>query len=242
MKKAAIIPARLESQRLPRKLLKPLLNKPLIQWVYENTKNFGVFDSIHVATDSKEIEKVCLDFGCKVIITGKDHESGTSRLSEAIKSIEADIIVNIQGDEPFIKTHQINSLITNLISSENSSIATLVVPSKDYEGSCNPNIVKAVKDTDNNALYFSRLAIPYNRENPDNGQWFHHMGVYAYKRSFLENYPNLKESYLEKVEKLEQLKFLANGYKILLVETNEKTIGIDTEEDFKQALEIFKNR
>lgn len=240
IKTFAIIPARLESTRLPGKLLRDLCGKPLLQRVFENATSMGIFDRIYVATDSNEIEKRCTEFSCPVIKTSPDHSSGTSRIAEACQSLpEADLIINIQGDEPFIRKEQLSSLINGLANQDECQIGTLVYPSHNFEESLDPNIVKAVKDHQNHALYFSRYSIPYVRDGKKEGVWLHHLGVYGFKRRFLEAYPHLKDCELERREKLEQLKFLTNGYKILLVETLEKTVGIDTLEDFEKAQEII---
>ena len=232
----AIIPARLESTRLPRKLLKPLRGKPLLQRVYENTCRFDLFQAVYIATDSDEVLHAAASFGAKAIKTSPIHTSGTSRLAEAFKAIpEAEIFVNIQGDEPFLKKDQIERLISDFKNSPRAQIATLYFSSMDQTESFDPNIVKVVKNHQQEALYFSRYPIPYIRDKNPVGPWLHHIGVYAYRRSFLEIYPDLKECELEKKEKLEQLRFLTNGYKILLTESFEKTIGIDTQEDLLKA-------
>lgn len=232
----AIIPARLESTRLPRKLLKPLSGKSLLQRVYENTCRFDLFQAVYIASDSDEVIKAADSFGAKSIRTSKTHTSGTSRLAEAFKAIpHAEIFVNIQGDEPFLKKDQIERLISDFKNNPDAQIATLYFSSMDPAESMDPNIVKVVKNHKQEALYFSRYPIPYIRDKNPTGPWLHHIGVYAYRRSFLEIYPTLKECELEKKEKLEQLRFLTNGYKILLTETFEKTIGIDTQEDFLKA-------
>lgn len=237
----AVIPARLSSTRLPGKLLLQLNGKSLLERVFDNINQFGLFDHIFVATDSPEIANECNKFKCPVIMTRKDHDSGTSRIAETVRYLKGDIIVNIQGDEPFIKKNQLQTLIDKLRTNKDSLIGTLVFKSFDCEVSKNPNIVKAVSDINSHALYFSRYPVPYIRDDKDKSlYWLHHLGVYAFKREFLEKYSCLEDSYLEKSEKLEQLKFLANGYKILLVEVSEKTIGIDTKEDFENALNIIK--
>ncbi|OVE73690.1 3-deoxy-D-manno-octulosonate cytidylyltransferase [bacterium B13(2017)] len=240
LKIIGIIPARLESSRLSKKLLLEINKKTLIQRVYENSSNLKLFHEIYIATDSKEIEDTCYHFNANVIKTSNHHTSGTSRIAEAIKDISADIIVNIQGDEPFIIKNQIKSLIDSLIKSKFAEIATLYYPCSDYQLSKDPNIVKTVKDLNSYALYFSRNPIPFRRNENQNGTWLHHLGVYAYKRKFLEQYPFLKDCLLEQMEQLEQLRFLTNGYKILLVETKEPTLGIDTQEDFEKAKQIIE--
>ena len=237
----AIIPARLESTRLPRKLLRPLSGKPLLQRVYENTCRFDLFKAVYIATDSDEVIQAAKSFSAKTIKTSPAHTSGTSRLTEAYKSIpEAEIFVNIQGDEPFLKKDQIYRLISDFQKNPQTQIATLYFSSMDPNESSDPNIVKVVKNHKQEALYFSRYPIPYIRDKAPTGPWLHHIGVYAYRRSFLDIYPTLKECELEKKEKLEQLRFLTNGYKILLTETFEKTIGIDTQEDLLKAEQFIQ--
>jgi 3-deoxy-manno-octulosonate cytidylyltransferase (CMP-KDO synthetase) len=238
-KTIAIIPARLESTRLPKKLLLDLCGKPLIQRVVENTLQMRLFDAVYVATDSKIIADVCASFACPVIETGP-HSSGTARLAEAITKIKpGKIIVNVQGDEPFLQKKQLQTLIQNLEKNKTAHIATLVTPSSNFEESQNPNIVKAVRDHHNKALYFSRHAIPYPRDPAQKPEYLHHVGVYAYRYSFLKKYPSLKPCSLESIEQLEQLRFLTNGYSILLVETQQKTIGIDTLEDLENARKFY---
>ena len=238
-KVVAIIPARLESTRLNKKLLLDLKGKPVIQRVYDNINSFGLFSDIYVATDSSEIIEFCDNNHIKHIQTSSAHQSGTSRIAEASKEINADIIVNVQGDEPFISNESLKDLISALNQNTEALIATLIYASNNEKEANDPNIVKVVKDLNNYALYFSRLPIPFNRANPQNSIWFHHIGVYAYKQEFLSNYHSLKKCSLEETEKLEQLSFLTNGYKIMLVETFEKTLGIDTEDDLKKAIEIL---
>jgi len=237
-KVVAIIPARLESTRLNKKLLLDLKGKPVIQRVYDNINSFDLFNDIYIATDNSEIIDFCNKNGIKHLETSSAHQSGTSRIAEASKLIDADIIVNVQGDEPFIIKSQIKDLISALSNNSSPLIATLIYKSSDLKDANDSNIVKVVKDKDDYALYFSRLPIPFNRTNPETGIWFHHIGVYAYKQEFLNNYTSLTTCALEKTEKLEQLKFLTNGYKIILVETKEKTLGIDTEEDLKKAIKM----
>jgi 3-deoxy-manno-octulosonate cytidylyltransferase (CMP-KDO synthetase) len=238
-KKIAVIPARLESTRLPGKLLLDFSGKPLLQRVVENAQSFHLFDAIYVATDSQKIKAVCDSFGAEVLLTRADHDSGTSRIAEAVRHLEGEIIVNIQGDEPFLKKQQVKKLVEHLEDNPGFSIATLIYPSDDPVSSGDPNIVKVVKDHENRALYFSRYPVPYNRDAKQNIFWLHHLGIYAFRRSFLQQYPKLKPCAMEKNEKLEQLRFLANGYSILTVETHEKTIGIDTREDYEAALSLF---
>ncbi|MBN2144217.1 MAG: 3-deoxy-manno-octulosonate cytidylyltransferase [Candidatus Aureabacteria bacterium] len=241
-KRSAVIPARLESTRLPGKLLLDLGGKSLIQRVFENARDFHLFDEIVIATDSQKIKETCEHFGARVLLTRCDHDSGTSRIAEIVGKLNGEIIVNIQGDEPFLKKQQVSQLIEDLEMSPSCEIATLVYPSKDSKASRDPHIVKTVRDHLNRALYFSRYPIPFNRDPKQNISWLHHLGIYAFRRSFLQKYSDLLPCPLEQNEKLEQLRFLANGYDILLVETHEKTIGIDTQQDYRTAVHYIKKR
>jgi 3-deoxy-manno-octulosonate cytidylyltransferase (CMP-KDO synthetase) len=231
----AVIPARLESVRLPRKPLLDLCGKPLIQRVYENAVSLGIFESVSVATDSDEIFDVCSRFGCPVLRTRSSHRSGTSRVSEAVARISGDWIVNIQGDEPFLAREPVHALVEELRNRPGVSIATLVYPSADRTLAADPNTVKAVADRRGNALYFSRHPIPFFRGKDAAGSWLLHAGIYAFRRGFLENFDRLETCELERAEKLEQLRFLSNGWKILLVRSGRPSRGIDTPSDLESA-------
>ena len=247
MEKVIIIPARLQSTRLPRKLLLDLGGKPVIQRVYERCSEVtGV--STYIATDSKEIKTLCENFTNNVILTSKDHISGTSRIAEAIKFIKGEFIVNVQGDEPFIDTSLISNIFDSLEKSE-EQIVSAMESIKNIWSLKNPADVKVVTDKFNRALYFSRLPIPFSKNvnytldllNAGiEKKYFKHVGIYGYKRDFLLNFTKLEKSFLENEEGLEQLRFLENGYSIKMVNFSGSSIGIDTEEDYKRALKLIK--
>jgi 3-deoxy-manno-octulosonate cytidylyltransferase (CMP-KDO synthetase) len=247
MKKVIIIPARLDSSRLPKKVLLDLKGKTVIQRVYEQCLKVKNVDGVYVATDSIEIKEVCETFTNNVIITKSTHKSGTDRIGEAVSAIDCDIVINVQGDEPFIEPSLIEALVNSFVNSEisMSSAMSKISNVKDLQ---NTNVVKVVTDLHNNALFFSRSLIPFPRdvkeisianEVIEESQFFRHIGIYGYRKDFLLHFVNLKQSYLEKVEKLEQLRALENGFKIKMIEANSSLIGIDTQEDYEEALKKY---
>ncbi|NOY96262.1 MAG: 3-deoxy-manno-octulosonate cytidylyltransferase [Chlorobi bacterium] len=245
MKFIGIIPARYASTRFPGKPLADINGKPMIQLVYEKAKT--ALNNIWVATDDKRIFNAVIGFGGKVILTSPEHKSGTDRCAEAAevvaKNINFDVVVNIQGDEPFIDPGQIKKLINNF--DKHTQIATLIKPINVDEDLTNPNKPKVVIGLDGSALYFSRSPIPYLRDAAP-GNWvgqagfWNHVGMYAYKAGVLQEITKLKPGILEQVEALEQLRWLENGYKIKTVRTNIDSFGIDTPEDLKDALQRFQ--
>ncbi|MBP5381634.1 MAG: 3-deoxy-manno-octulosonate cytidylyltransferase [Bacteroidaceae bacterium] len=249
MRFLAIIPARYASTRFPAKPLAILGGKPVIQRVYEQVSQ--VMDEVFVATDDERILKVVEDFGGKAVMTREDHKSGTDRCYEAYLKIGngADVVVNVQGDEPFIQPSQIKSL-QSCFEDENTQIATLVKPFKvtdGWEALQNPNSPKVVISDDNRALYFSRSVIPYLRGVPE-GDWlskhvfYKHIGLYAYRAETLAEITRLPQSTLEKAESLEQLRWLDNGYIIKVGFTDVETIGIDTPQDLARAEAFIKKQ
>jgi len=247
MKKVIIIPARLDSSRLPKKVLLDLKGKTVIQRVYEQCLKVKNVDGVYVATDSIEIKEVCETFTNNVIITKSTHKSGTDRIGEAVSAIDCDIVINVQGDEPFIEPSLIEALVNSFSNSEisMSSAMSKINNVKDLQ---NTNVVKVVTDLHNNALFFSRSLIPFPRdvkeistanEVIEESQFFRHIGIYGYRKDFLLHFVNLEQSYLEKVEKLEQLRALENGFKIKMIEASSSLIGIDTQEDYEEALKKY---
>lgn len=229
MKKVvAVIPARYASSRFPGKPLAKIHDKPMIQWVYERVKGVEGITDVYVATDDERIFDTVECFGGKVIMTSKDHKSGTDRISEAISKIDddIDIVLNIQGDEPMIKKEMISQLIS-AFDDESVNMATLKKRLYDEDDINNPNIAKVITDVNNDAIYFSRSTIPYNRDGKDDIKYFKHIGVYGYKKDFLMKFSNLKKSNLEELEQLEQLRVIENGYKIRVIETEYESIGVD---------------
>jgi 3-deoxy-manno-octulosonate cytidylyltransferase (CMP-KDO synthetase) len=247
MKKVIIIPARLDSSRLPKKVLLDLKGKTVIQRVYEQCLKVKNVDGVYIATDSIEIKEVCETFTNNVIITKSTHKSGTDRIGEAVSAIDCDIVINVQGDEPFIEPSLIEALVNSFVNSEisMSSAMSKINNVKDLQ---NTNVVKVVTDLHNNALFFSRSLIPFPRdvkeisiakEVIEESQFFRHIGIYGYRKDFLLHFVNLEQSYLEKVEKLEQLRALENGFKIKMIEAGSSLIGIDTQEDYEEALKKY---
>ena len=239
MKFTAIIPARYASTRFPGKPLALLSGKPIIQHVYEQVKQ--VIKDVWVATDDQRIFETVNTFGGKAVMTRKDHKSGTDRIEEAAEKIQtqADIIINVQGDEPFIQPSQIETLC-ELFKHPQTQIATLGKPFEDIEAVKNTNSPKIVTNYQGFAVYFSRSVIPFVRGIEEN-EWLEHfpylkhLGIYAYRREILKEITKLPMSSLEKAESLEQLRWLQNGYRIRVGITNVETIGIDTPKDLERA-------
>lgn len=238
MKRVGIIPARYASTRLPGKPLADINGKPMIQWVYENALKSSL-EKVVVATDDERIYEAVRKFGGEVTMTSRDHINGSSRLAEVAEKIEADIIVNIQGDEPCISPTVIDKVL-EAFEDEKCLMSTLKTKIIDKDEVKNPNCVKVITDINNDALYFSRSPIPYNRDNFEIN-YYKHLGIYAYKKGFLLDYVRMKPTKLELSESLEQLRVLENGYKIKVLETNEKLIGVDTLEDLERVRGILKN-
>ena len=246
MKFIAIIPARYASTRFPGKPLAMLGGKTVIQRVYEQAT--AVLGEAYVATDDERIYKAVEAFGGKVVMTRTDHKSGTDRIQEAATKIntDADVIINVQGDEPFIQASQIETLM-HLFDDPTTQIGTLGKHFETMEAVENPNSPKIVTDNRGFALYFSRSVIPYIRGKERN-EWFgeypflKHLGIYAYHREVLAEVTKLPQSSLEKAESLEQLRWLQNGYRIRVGLTNIETVGIDTPEDLQRAEEFLKQQ
>ena len=229
----AVIPARYAATRFPGKLMQMLGNKTIIRHVYDNTVSTGLFNDVFVVTDSEIIYKEIKDGGGKVIMSKKGHESGSDRIAEAVAEMNIDVIVNVQGDEPFIKKEPLEKLV-NLFNDDKIEVASLMRKISKEEAT-NPNNVKVVTDRSGYALYFSRSIVPYQRDGKTNAEYFLHVGVYAYKKDALINFTKLPQSSLEKIEKLEQLRYLENDIKIKMAETDYNNIAIDTPEDLERA-------
>ena len=240
MKIIGVIPARFASTRLKEKVLCEIAGKPMIQHVYERASKSKQLNSLIVACDDIKILKAVEKFGGKAVLTDKDHPSGSDRIAQAVKNLKVDVVVNIQGDEPLINYKVIDRLADVLLKDKQVVMATVVKKFGAGEDVSNPNVVKVIIDDDKNALYFSRSVIPYNR-NQDAVTYFKHLGIYAYRKSFLLKYTKFPKSSLELAESLEQLRVLEAGYKIKTVETQVETIGVDTLEDLKRV-EIFMKK
>lgn len=248
MKVIAIIPSRLASQRLPRKPLADICGKPMIQWVYEAAKNSKWISEVYVATDAQEIENVCNSFGANCIITSPDIPSGTDRISVAFESlgIEADVIINIQGDEPFITSNMLDSFV-QFFSGKVFDVATIISKINNSDDILNPSVVKVALNKDNYALYFSRSPIPHLRDFPiehwrENADFWKHIGIYAYTPKALNRFTNLPQSNLEQMEKLEQLRLMEDGAKYLCYKTDLELLAIDTQEDLENARKKMSER
>ncbi|OGU58892.1 MAG: hypothetical protein A2X64_01955 [Ignavibacteria bacterium GWF2_33_9] len=241
MKIIAIIPSRISSIRLPRKPLADICGKPMIQWVYEAVSSAKFIDNVIIATDSQEIMDECKSFGADCILTSPDLPSGTDRIHSAYKlsNQDADIILNVQGDEPFIQSQMLDDFLA-YISGKDFDVATVVTKIQDNEDIFNPSVVKAVLAENNYALYFSRSPIPYLRDIPqekwvNNATYWKHIGIYAYKTHSLNRFVGLPQSNLEKIEKLEQLRLMEDEAKYICFETSYELLAIDTPKDLEKA-------
>lgn len=239
MKIIGVIPSRYSSTRLPGKPLEDIGGKSLIQRVYEQAKKSKLLSDVIIATDDKRILSHVENFGGKAVMTSKRHRSGTDRIVEALKGVKSDIVVNIQGDEPFIDPKDIDKALQPLMRDKKLNVSTLCVRIRDNNEVSNQNSVKVIFDKLNNAIYFSRGVIPYS-EKPDvkKVKYFKHIGLYAYRTDFLTKFARTPQSELEKAEKLEQLRILEMGEKIKVIVTKNDTLGIDTKEDLIEARKI----
>ena len=235
-----IIPARLESTRLARKLLLSETGKPLIQHTYENACKAHIPDEVIIAADSEEILNAVKPYGSKAVLTSTAHRSGTDRIAEVAKTLDSEIVVNVQGDEPEIQPSVIDMVIKALIDDPSAQMATAATP-LEKDRISDPSCVKVVKDRNHNALLFSRAPIPFKRD-PDSEYGcipLLHLGIYSYRREFLQTFTSLEKSPLEETEKLEQLRVLENGYTIKVLEVEYSVPGIDTEQDYREFTERY---
>lgn len=237
MKAIAVIPARLASTRLPRKMLREIAGKPLIGVVYEAVRSSPLLADVIVATDSEEILQACDKHGWKALMTSLAHRSGTERVHEVSGRAGADVYINVQGDEPLTRCEHIASLLC-VMENPAADVGTLMTRAADVD-IANPNAVKVVTDLTGRALYFSRATIPFDRDG-QHPRYFKHLGFYAYRKSALDRFVALPESALEKSERLEQLRFLENGIPIFVGETPYDSIGVDTEEDLQRIIDIMR--
>ncbi|WP_314279424.1 3-deoxy-manno-octulosonate cytidylyltransferase [Capnocytophaga leadbetteri] len=236
MKVIAMIPARYGATRFPAKLMQDLCGKPVIVHTYQRVKDTQLFDEVYVVTDDDRIEKAICEVGGRVIRSKKEHNSGSDRLAEASQDLPVDIIVNVQGDEPFTNKENLEKVIDIFAKDVDKTVdvASLMELITEPEEIANPNNVKVVVNRQNEALYFSRSVIPYQRADVGS-PYYKHIGIYAYRKAALQRFTELPPSVLEETEKLEQLRYLENGYKIRLALTNIPTIGIDTPDDLEKA-------
>ena len=238
MKTIAVIPARFAATRFPGKLMQKIGDKTIIRMVYENAVESGIFNQVLVVTDSEVIFKEIQSLGGFVKMSGGEHASGSDRIAEAIVDLDVDVVVNIQGDEPFIKKEPLADLL-GCFKDESVCVASLMKKVGDDEEVNNPNMVKVVCNKANEALYFSRSAIPFKRNTQTKLPYFKHIGVYAFKKKTLLEFTKWPQGELEQTEMLEQLRYLENGVSIKMVETSFSSIGIDTLEDYEKAKEYF---
>jgi 3-deoxy-manno-octulosonate cytidylyltransferase (CMP-KDO synthetase) len=255
MSVVAIIPARYGSTRLPGKPLADIGGKPMIQHVYESASKARALDRVLVATDDRRIEAAVRGFGGEVMMTSPDHASGTDRLAEVARKVKADCLVNIQGDLPFLRSETIARAVKQLSRDRKIPMATVGTPINDEKEWRNPNVVKVLTDRAGFALYFSRAPIPYYRNSavdPKGGKiapraerrlWgYRHLGLYVYRRDFLLRFARLRPTALERIEGLEQLRALENGYRIYVAEVEDGSVEVDTPEDLKKAERHWQGR
>ena len=244
MEAIGIIPARYGSTRFEGKLLADFCGKPVIQHTWENAKRSRAIEDLIIATDDKRIYNAAKGFGAKVIYTSKAHKSGSDRLTEAVASIDTEIVVNIQADEPLVHPTMIDDVVGPLLKDKAIDMTTLCHKIKNKEELLDLNVVKVVMDRKGFAMYFSRAPIPYDQQTMDNGRRpanrYKHIGLYGYSKDFLFTFKSLPQSPLEKIEKLEQLRVIENGYRIKVIETKYDTVGIDTPADLLKATELIK--
>ena len=240
MKIIAVIPARYEASRFPGKLMQILGEKTVIATTYQNVVDTGLFNEVFVATDSEIIFEEITNFGGKAVMTGQ-HETGSDRIAEAVQNIDCDIVVNVQGDEPFLKTEPLKQLISvfNDDPEGKISLASLKIKLKNTDEIENPNNVKVITDNGGFALYFSRAVIPYPREIHPDVEYFKHIGVYAFRKNALLNFAKLPMKPLEISEKIECIRYLEYGMKIKMIETDFIGVGIDVPEDLEKARAIL---
>jgi 3-deoxy-manno-octulosonate cytidylyltransferase (CMP-KDO synthetase) len=239
MKAIAVIPSRLASTRLPRKALRDLGGLPMVGQVYRGVAASPLLSDVIIATDAEEIMEVCQRNGWHACMTSAGHRSGTERVHEVSNHVSADVYLNVQGDEPLARPEHIASLLA-VMSDSAVQVGTLKTPATDADIP-NPNAVKVVADSAGRALYFSRVTIPFDRDGT-HPPYYKHLGFYAYRKPALDRFVALPESFLEKSERLEQLRFLENGIPIYVGETPHDTVGVDTEEDLRRVQEILRSR
>ncbi|RJO64745.1 MAG: 3-deoxy-manno-octulosonate cytidylyltransferase [Candidatus Omnitrophota bacterium] len=237
-----VIPARYSSTRFEGKVLVDIAGKPMLQHVWERAKESSLLDELVIATDDERIMRAVSEFGAKAVMTARGHASGTDRIVEVVNPIDVKVIINIQGDEPLVHPTMIDSVARTLLADTSLHMATIIRKIDNEEELRDPNVVKVVTDKNNFALYFSRATIPYRGHSQEvkSITYYKHIGLYGYTKDFLFTYRNLPASSLEKIERLEQLRVLENGYRIKVVETKFDTISVDTPEDIAKIAEYLK--
>jgi len=234
----ALIPARYAATRFPGKLMMPLGHKTIIRHTYDNTVATGLFDEVNVVTDSEIIFKEIISGGGKAIMSRRPHESGSDRIAEAAEDLDAEVVVNVQGDEPFINKPVLEKIVS-CFNDKNVQVASVMQQINDPSQLTNPNIVKVVVDKNGDALYFSRAVIPYQRDADATAVYYKHIGVYAFRKKTLLDFTRWPVAKLEAIEKLEQLRYLENGIKIKMVITDFSGVGIDSPEDLEKAKRLL---
>lgn len=239
MKVIGVIPARYGSTRFPGKALALLQGKPLVQWVWEKACRAKTLSRVIIATDDVRIKKSAEQFGAEVVMTKKNHPSGTDRIAEVVKNLTCDLVVNIQGDEPFLQPALIDQAVKALAERSEFHMSTLCQVLKEKQEIDSPHLVKVVFGKKNQALYFSRCPIPFDRDQEKEVSYYQHIGLYVYRKKVLLELVKLPISSLEKSEKLEQLRALENGYHILVKKVSYPGIGIDTPQDLEKAKRLL---
>lgn len=240
-KVVGVIPVRLESTRLARKALLPIAGHSMLEWVYRRTGECRGLSRLLVATDSEEVSAHCSALAIPFLMTSSRPRSGTERIIEVMGREAADIYVNIQGDEPMVSAEHLNLMLRPFMDRDGTQVSTLKVEISTEEAR-DPNNVKVVTGSEDRALYFSRAMIPYDRAGSGRVRYYKHLGLYAYRAAALKEFSQLPASHLEVEESLEQLRFLDNGIPIVVIETEEDTIGVDTEDDLKKVEACFRER
>ena len=240
MNKIAMIPARYAATRFPYKLMQPLGHKTVIRQTYDNTVATGLFDDVYVVTDHAIIYDEITSNGGKAIMSKQPHESGSDRIAEAIADMAVDIVLNVQGDEPFVQRAPLQKLL-QAFEDPQVMVASLMKRFSDLTLAANPNNVKVVVDKNNDSLLFSRSLIPYQRDEQVQADYFEHIGVYAFRKQALIQFTQWPPAKLEQIEKLEQLRYLHHGIRIRMVETAEQSVKIDVPEDLAAAEKYFQS-
>ena len=235
-----VIPARFASSRFPGKVLAQIASKSMLQRVYERASLARYLTATIIATDDERVYEAAKSFGARVVMTRADHVSGTDRVAEAASAENAELVVNIQGDEPLIDPAAIDAAVLPLAHDAEIVMGTLKKAIEDPREITDANVVKVVTDRNGDAIYFSRCPIPYERDRAKPGTHFKHIGLYVYRRDFLLRYPALQVGPLEQAERLEQLRALENGYRIRVVETECESLGVDTPEDLERVCKLFE--
>ena len=256
MQNIGIIPARFHSTRFPGKALADLLGKPMVVRIWERASQAGCLDRVIIATDDRRIKDAAENYGAQVVMTSSEAPSGTDRIAEVAAGLDAEFITNIQGDEPFITSDMIESAAEALTRADDCEISTLKTALRSEMELYDPNVVKVITDHQNRALYFSRYPLPFHeKRNGASGaagkeppeavtpeRFFKHIGLYCYRKGFLQKFARMEPGFLEKTEKLEQLRVLENGYRITVAKTNQESFGVDTPEDLEKVIRLLKKR